>query len=82
MFWYFVSPLNIQPRSVSKIGLVAARAVAEPPAAALDDGVLGDGDDVDGDRIELLAHTIGQRRNKFASQNILASKKKDVRRGA
>lgn len=41
--------------------LVAARGtVAEPPATALDDGVLGDGGDVDGDGVELESERVSQ----------------------
>jgi hypothetical protein len=48
-------PTISQPRySSTKTRLVAARrAVAEAAATALDNGVLGNGDDVDGDGVEL-----------------------------
>lgn len=43
-------PRRKPPNMVWMTRLVAA---TEPPAAALDDGALGDGSNVDGDRVEL-----------------------------
>jgi hypothetical protein len=48
----------VKQRKCSKVNrLVAAGTVAEAAATALDNGVLGDGDDVDGDRVELREQT-------------------------
>lgn len=48
-------PPSSAPNTRSTTDLVAARGtVAEPPAAALNGLGLGNGDDVDGDGVELL----------------------------
>jgi len=52
-FCFFSFPFHHQAIPLSRNRLVAAGAVTEAASAALDRGVLGNGDDVDGDGVEL-----------------------------
>lgn len=56
-----VFPQKKPANMLQKTRLVATRrTVAKPPAAALDDGVLGNGGDVDGDGVELQSEQVSK----------------------